>query len=111
MPCPVKTLQRFQFGCIPARLLIAWLVWEFQTVRMFLIVPALVMFLLWLFPNQRTKGVFGQPAWWSDFRLLHACLYALAAYYSYDNDDGSLPAAIILADTLLAMYIMYLRCN
>lgn len=80
-----KTLVLFLLACIPLRILFVVIVKMVNVKYLpYLGILTLGLGLPFLFlhfnPNYRTKGVFGQKAWWN--RLVHGLLYLAFAVFA-----------------------------
>lgn len=84
MDASTKRLLLFLFGCMGARLGLAWLAYAFPAqlplMGALALVPALGFFVIWAGDLRKTgPEVFGDRIWWNDLRPVHAVLYATFA--------------------------------
>lgn len=102
-----KRRMLFLLGCIPSRLLIAYVLAKSSTpyLRLFgLILIALSISWFYIYwTGSRKTGVetFGAPIWWNSIRPLHICFYLAAGIMAVrGNKDAFKP---IVADTALGL--------
>lgn len=67
----------FFFGCMPARILMAYLAYRFPNPIFGLM--ALIVAIVWLSTTFPTHGVFQGKAWWKNLRPVHATLFLIYA--------------------------------
>ena len=80
-----KTLILFLLGCIPLRILFVVIAKMVNVKYLFYLgilalFPAFNFLFLHFYSSYRTKGVFGQTAWWN--RLVHGLLYLAFAVFA-----------------------------
>jgi hypothetical protein len=101
-----KTLLTFLYGCMPARLLIAFIAFLLNKpllrIMGYLAFIPVIGFLYLFFTGTRNKtGAFGEKIWWISLRPVHALLYFLFAYNAIKGNRGAY--VYLLADALLGL--------
>lgn len=100
----------FLLGCIPSRLLIAYLAKLADPNRLkvyaaLAAVPMIAWFYLYFNPKTRTTGpeVFGEPGgiWWNDLRIVHALMYLLFIVYALQGKPYSYK--VLVADAFIGL--------
>ena len=100
----------FLFGCIPMRLLLAFIPLYFKnkyiinTLKIFLIMISF-SFLYLYFTNSRFNAIeAGGKTWWHNMRIIHAILYLFAFYYLNQNNN-KLSSKILLYDLTFGLFL------
>jgi len=113
-----QRLLYFLLGCIPARILLAFLAKKLKNnyLRFFglLLAAISISFLVLYFGNLRLKAPeSGGNTWWVDLRLIHGLLYMAAAIYALQNKSIAwIPLTIDLVFGLSAfLYHHYMLNN
>ena len=74
--------EKFLFGCVPARLLLAYSIYETSNENMKLwTIPAILSTYGMLYKyktyDDEQKGFFKQTVWWNNYRIFHIILYIM----------------------------------
>ena len=88
-----KTQLLVLFGCIPLRILIAYVstrippeyLYLFGIVLFLISLGFLILYFKRIRMNPQESGT--GTAWWHDFRLIHGLLYLSAAIYAFQNNS------------------------
>lgn len=110
----IKRKVLFLLGCIPVRLILAYLISKsivnktLQNLITVLLLGISIGFALIYIFKLRDTGleVFGDKIWWDHLRPIHSFMYGLAAYLLYNNSDKA--SLVILIDTFIGLgaYLM-----
>jgi ABC-type xylose transport system permease subunit len=65
-----------------------------------------ISFLYAYFSNKRKFGIFNQPAWWHNLRLIHGVLYLISSIYLFKNNN--LSSFVLLIDVFIG-FIAFLN--
>ena len=100
----------FMILCLPMRILIALLPIYLNNYlnKIFSIITLIigVSFIYAFFSNTRHFGIFNQPIWWHNIRLIHGMLFLTASIYLYNNNN--MASIVLLLDVLLG-FIYFLN--
>lgn len=97
----------FLFICLPMRLIMSFLPiylnkYLKKIYSMLLLIIGLSFLYLYFF-NSRQKGIFNQPAWWHNIRLLHGMLFLTASIYLFNNSNIS--TITLLLDVFIGLIL------
>lgn len=107
----MNTLQKrqllFLLGCIPARLLIAYLAYSrpdlLPILAKFALVVSAAWIFIWAFDLRKTGvEVFGGKIWWNNLRPVHALLWLWFASKAVSSDKKA-AYKILLLDALVGL--------
>lgn len=95
-----QSILFFVFGCIPTRLLIAYLAGnlssEYLKYFSFILFAISFGFINLYFKNDRLDAdEAGGKTWWAKYRIVHGILYLIAAIYAFYGNNGGYPFLII----------------
>ena len=95
-----ESILFFVFGCIPTRLLIAYLAGnlspEYLKYFSFILFVMAIGFIRLYFQNSRLDAFeAGGKTWWAKYRIVHGILYLIAAIYAFNGDNGGYPFLIM----------------
>jgi len=97
----------FMCLCVPARVVIGllpiYLNKYLKKIYSIIILIFGISFLYAYFSNTRHFGIFNQPIWWKDFRLIHGALYLTSSIYLYNNNN--LASLVLLLDILISVVL------
>jgi hypothetical protein len=97
-----QSITYFILGCIPARLGLTYLAYSLNTenLRLFSYVLFAIaggfLYLYFTGGRQNAQEAGGQT-WWAKYRIIHGCLYLLAAIFAYQGNNDAYK--ILLLDT------------
>lgn len=107
MTAEQKRILLFLFGCMGARLGLAWLAYAgspsvVTALGYLALLPAAGFFAIYFLGLRKTgPEVFGDRIWWNDLRPLHGALYAAFAYAAITGKPYAWK--ILLADALIGL--------
>lgn len=87
-----KRFALFLFGCIPVRLLLAFIAKHANNIILkwmsYVAIIISITFFYLFFSGSRKVGqeTFGQPIWWNNLRPIHGTLYLLFAMDAYQGN-------------------------
>lgn len=91
--------------CLPIRIIIAlipiYLNKYLKKIYSIIILIIGISFLYAYFSNTRNFGIFNQPAWWHNLRLIHGVLYLISSFYLFKNNN--LSSGILLTDVVVGL--------
>lgn len=101
--------QLFLLGCIPTRILAAYLAFYFsknKNISHIIGVLALIIsigFFYIYFTESRKKGIEtgGEPIWWNNWRPIHGSIYLLFAILTFSNVENAW--ILLVLDVLLGL--------
>lgn len=104
-----KRFMLFLLGCIPVRLLYAYLAKTYPKYLPYLGFASFIMgvsFLYLYLTNSRKTGaeVFGDKIWWNDFRPLHSLLHLSFAYLAIFNRSKN-AWKVLVADAIIGLLL------
>jgi hypothetical protein len=104
--------QTFIWGCIPARLLLVYIIYKTPIVyRKYISFVTLLIsfgfFNKYIHSNKSDKGFFGNKVWWNKYRLFHSFMFLLFSILSFNNYSESW--IVLLLDVLfgIVFYIIH----
>ena len=108
-----KRMLLFLLGCIPMRLLFAYVSYR-QICMPYLAVIALFISIgfmsIYLFGLRPTGAeTFGQPIWWNDLRPVHAVLYAVFAYCAIHPNYAKHAWLVLFTDVIIGLIAFLLN--
>jgi len=113
-----KRFLLFLLGCIPLRLYLVYVAKNNKKMLPYMGYIAIIIGLSFSYiyiTGSRKTGVevFGEKIWWNNYRLLHATLYLLFAYFAINKNKESwkLLFADVIIGLLLFLYYHYSQNN
>ena len=108
-----KSMSLFLLGCIPLRLLFAYLAYISYNTKYMNVIGVLCLLIsigfisIYIFGLRKTgQETFGKPIWWNNLRPVHGSLYALAAYCAFYSKENVWK--ILLLDAIIGL-VAFLR--
>jgi hypothetical protein len=100
----------YAFGCIPARLLMAYIAYVTSTAYLpflgVLAVMPVIGFMYFYIAGTRKVGAFGEKVWWNDLRPVHAGLYVMFALAAMTKTKTAW--LFLLLDALVGIFAKFL---
>lgn len=108
----IQSKNYFIYGCIPARLLLAFSPYyipkdKHTLLALLFLLISLAFAILYTFDLRKNAPEGGGKTWWNKYRLFHALTYLLAAVTLLKQDNKMLPTGILITDTLLGAIVFY----
>jgi hypothetical protein len=117
----MNTLQKrfalFLFGCIPVRILFAYIAsvaspFLLKTLAVVALLIALSFFYLFASGARKTgMETFGQPIWWNNLRPLHGVLYTLFAFEAFKGSRTAYMYLVLDVFIGLVSFIVFHMMN
>jgi hypothetical protein len=104
----IKQISYIFSICIIVRLLLTYLVYKNYNNKfrylfiIFYIIAGLGLLYLYIKPNSRKQGSFGEKIWWEKYRIIHSILFLSVSFLLYNKNKHSWK--LLLLDTLIALF-------